>query len=547
MIAADAVPGSPELRDGDLRERIAALASPEAYPHPVGEVEVVQTHISVVFLTERFAYKLKKPVDLGFLDYSTSARRRRFCSAEVELNRRLAADVYLRVAPLARGRDGRLRVDGEGRPVDWLVVMRRLPDDRHAKALLERDELTADRIDRLAERLARFHREATRGPRIARFGSFEAVAGNCRENFAQLEPFVGRTVHPEVFARLREATEAELARRRPLIEARAAHGVPCDGHGDLRLEHVYFLADRPPPRDVVVVDCIEFNERFRYGDPMADLAFLLMELRKEGRADLAARCAERYVAATGDAEGRALLPLYTAYRATVRGKVHGFAWAEPELPAPERTRALERARGDLLFADALLRPRGERPCVVLVGGLPGTGKSTLAQALAERANLRWIRSDAVRKQLAGLTPRSSASAPPDEGIYAPAWTERTYRECLERVEDALFAGRRALVDASFVSARWRRAFFEAARRWEVPFVFLRCELEPEIAHERLARRAPCAEAVSDADAETYDHLARRWVESPPEVERRERAVSTRGTPREALDRAWAVLQEFALV
>ncbi|HEY8504517.1 MAG TPA: phosphotransferase, partial [Gemmataceae bacterium] len=356
----------------DLTSLIRELSSPAAYPYPAERVEVRQTHISVVFLAGPFVYKVKKPVDLGFLDFSTLARRRHFCEEEVRLNRRLAPEVYLGVVPVVRAPGG-LRFEGEGEAVEWAVKMRYLPDAARFRERLLRGELTAADLERLAGRLAAFHASAASGAYIASFGTWEVVAANARENFTQSEAQAGDIVSASVFCRARDLTEEALARLRPVIEGRAARGVPRDTHGDLRLDHVYLLPDRPPPDDLVLVDCIEFNERFRYADPVADMAFLVMDLRAYGRRDLARAFADAYFRASGDGEGRGLMSFYTAYRSAVRAKVNGFKAAAAEVPAPERAAARERARAHWLLALGELESRARRPCLVLVGGLPGTG------------------------------------------------------------------------------------------------------------------------------------------------------------------------------
>src|SRR5262245_32742884 len=393
----------------DLPRLIAALSEPDAYPYPVGRVEVRQTHISVVFLAGEHVYKIKKPVNLGFLDFSTLDKRWHFCEEEVRLNRRLAPEVYLGVVPVTRRGDS-FAVEGDGEPVEWAVKMRRLPDDATLLRRLERGEVDESVMRSLAQTVANFHLQPTltlphKGGVEKSFGRFEVVAGNARENFAQSAGQVGVTVSQAVFDRLRALTETELSRLKPLIEARAERDMPRDTHGDLHLDHVYLLADPLPhgrgSERLVLIDCIEFNERFRFADPVADMAFVVMDLLFHGRRDLARAFADAYFAATGDAEGRELLSFYVAYRAAVRAKVDGIKAAEAEVPETARAAARARARAHWLLALGELAGPAARPGLVLVGGLPGTGKSTLARALAERTGFTAIRSDVVRKEIAG--------------------------------------------------------------------------------------------------------------------------------------------------
>jgi uncharacterized protein len=305
-------------------------------------VDVVHTHISVVFLAGDVVYKLKKPVNLGFLDFGTLEKRRSFCEEEVRLNRRLAPAVYLGVVPITRGAAG-ARFEGDGEAIEWAVKMTRLPADASLLSKLERSEVGSELLAKLAERVASFHASAEGEPRVAECGRFDVVARNARDNFAQSEAQVGVTLTREVFDRLRALTEAALTRLRPLIESRAARGVPRDTHGDLHLDHVYHFPDREPPNDLIAIDCIEFADRFRFADPIADAAFLAMDLCFRGRRDLADGFVANYLRASGDAEGAALFPFYIAYRAAVRAKVEGMELGEKEIPRAERADARSRA------------------------------------------------------------------------------------------------------------------------------------------------------------------------------------------------------------
>lgn len=491
----------------NLDELIRALGDPLAYPTRPDRVEVRQTHISAVFLAGGLVYKVKKPVSFGFLDFTRLDQRRHFCDEEVRLNRRLAPRVYLGVVPITRA-DDRLAVEGDGEPVEWAVKMRRLPDAATLLNRLRRGEVDATLVAALARRIASFHARADRNDRIAAFGRFDVVAGNARENLSQSEPLVGVTVSRAVHDRLMRLTDDALDRLRPLIDERARRGVPCDTHGDLHLDHVYYFPECPPPDDLVVIDCIEFNERFRFADPVADVAFLAMDLRFRGRPDLAVALTDAYFEGA-DAASRDLLPFYVAYRAAVRGKVEGMQFGEAEVPAEERAGALEAARGHWLLALGELETPDRRPCLVPVAGLPGTGKSTLARGLAERAGFTVIRSDVVRKELAGISRTEPGTG---HGIYTEDWTERTYAECLRRAEAALFDGERVVVDATFGREDHRQMFLDVARRWAVPTLMLVCETDAVTVRERLKARTGDA---SDADWAVYRHAVASWQPLSP--------------------------------
>ena len=527
----------------ELQELIEGLSESKAYSEPVDSVELCQTHISLVFLAGRHAYKIKKPVDLGFVDYTTLERRRHFCEEEVRLNRRLAPSVYLGVVPVTFN-GTQIKMEGAGDVVEWAVKMERLADSATLGAHLRCGEVDAGSIQELARRLARFHAEAERGTKVALGGSFEVVARNARENFEQSATHVGVTVSKATYERLRALTETALAELRDVITSRASRGVPRDTHGDLRLDHVYWFPEKRAPEDWVVVDCIEFNERFRHADPIAEVAFLAMELAVEGRGDLAGEFVEAYLHATGDEEGRALLPFYRAYRAAVRGKVEGMKLAEAEVPEREKALARAKAQARWLFALTELESPGRKPCLVLVGGLPGSGKSTLARGMGESAGFSVLRSDVVRKELAGERGSEAGQTGVGEDLYTEEWNDRTYRECLRRAGEILFEGGRVLIDATFSSETRRRLFLDVGRRWGVSACLILCRADADLVRERLERRKG---DVSDADWAVHGALARRWEELGPETAAVARWIDSGGTEKATVERALGVLRGFGLV
>jgi aminoglycoside phosphotransferase family enzyme/predicted kinase len=526
----------------ELLRLIKQLSDRHAYPAAaaVDVVEVRQTHISVVFLAGRYVYKVKKPLTLDFLDYGTLERRRHCCEEEVRVNRRLAPAVYLDVVPITRDPTGvRVEGGGPGEVVEWAVKMARLPAEATLRERLRRGEVGTALVEALARRIAEFHAGAGAGPTVAASARFDVVAGNARENLAGSAQLVGQALNRRVYERLADRTEQALATLRPTIERRAARGVPRDGHGDLRLDHVYLFPEREPPADLVIVDAIEFNERFRHADPVADMAFLAMDLAFHGRRDLAHRFADAYEGASGDAGGRVLLPFYTSYRAAVRGRVEAMKGLEPEVSGPERDEALASARGLWLLALGALEEADRRPGLVLVGGLPGTGKSTLARGLAERAGLAWIRSDRVRKELAGLGGGQPATASFTAGIYTPEWTERTYAECLRRAEALLLDGRRVVVDASFRGESHRRLMLDLASRCGVPGLLLLCDADPSIVRARLESRR---DDPSDAGWSTYLEAAAHWEEPGPATQALVRRIDASADPEAVLDLALEILR-----
>ncbi|HET6585623.1 MAG TPA: AAA family ATPase [Nannocystaceae bacterium] len=484
---------------------VAALSAPSGHVPGVGAVKVIQTHASVVFLAGPHVYKIKKPVDFGFLDYSTLGRREQMCRAEVELNRRLAPDVYVGVVPVTRA-GGHLTIDGPGEIVEWAVVMQRLPAAASWSTMVARGELEPAHVRAVGQVLARFHRDARRGPEIAAWGAYDHLARQCRDNFTALATLAD-DLDARVLDRLRAATDRELTMQRGTIQRRVRAGVPCEIHGDLRLEHVYDLGARGRPEDIRIVDCIEFSEQLRHGDPAGDLAFLAMDLRMHGAWSLADELVDAWIEGTGDTEARELLPLMSSYRSAVRAKVRALQARDGGQSPSARDELRALAHGHVLLALGELASAGQRPCLVLVAGLPGTGKSRLAADLERVAGMTWIRADAVRKQLAGLDDRGGEPAAIDGGIYPPAWNDRTYGECLAIAQRVLAAGGRALVDASFKEDPRRRDFIALARRMGVPVRILCCRASEAIVRERLAVRR---DDPSDADWTVYEHARRTW-------------------------------------
>src|SRR5687767_10147663 len=395
---------------------IASLTDPQAYPYPVERIEVIETHISWVFLAGQWVYKVKKPVDLGFLDFTTLERRRFFCEEEVRLNQRLTRDVYLGVVELT-GAD-RLRIGGPGPVREVAVKMRRLPDDRMLDRLVRDDRAEPALLEEIGRVVARFHAAAPTGGEIDAVGGLDTVRANWNENFEQTAGF-GPDVLPDEWRRgLRAWVDAFLEREAGRFAQRVAAGRSRDCHGDLQAQHV--CCTDP----IQIFDCIEFNHRFRYGDVAGELAFLMMDLDRLERADLALRFLNAYLEESGYYEAVPLLDFYRAYRAYVRGKVLGFM-------IPGRPDAAAKARER--FALAHRYTRAERvPRLLVTTGVVGSGKSTVGHSVAARLGAIVVRTDAVRKRLAGVRPTTRRASSFGEGLYTPEIGRQTYTEALRQ-------------------------------------------------------------------------------------------------------------------
>lgn len=484
------------------------LLSPSAYPGASeAEIELIETHISLVFLREAEVLKVKKPFDLGFLDFRTIEQRREACEAELRLNRRLAPDIYLEVVPVRRRADGLHHFGPEGEIVDWAVRMRRLSEKRRADLLLARGELDGSSIDRIAETVARFHETTQTDARIASFGLPEVVGHSVRENFEQTRKVVHRYLDKEQADELEHWQLESLSRLSAKFRARATAGKVRDGHGDLRLEHIYLRDDGA----LTVIDCIEFNERFRYADVAADLAFLAMDLAWHGRVDLGERLLASYARETGDYDLYELASFYESYRAYVRAKVSTFL-AEDEGASPAtRLRAAKEARRYFLLSYAAMRKPILEPVLIAVGGVIASGKSTVSAKIGEALSAPVIDADRTRKQLLGIAPTQAVDEAIWQGAYAPDFTERVYAEVLRRAEVVLRSGRPVVLDASFRSASLRSRARELAKAKGLPFLFVECRAPREACRERLVRRER-ERGVSDGRLAIFDDFCAKWEE-----------------------------------
>ena len=452
-----------------------------------GPTAVAETHSGVVFFVGDRAYKLKKPLDLGFVDFRTPEARLAACRNEVSLNRRIAPDVYLGVADV---------IGPSGRVCDHLVVMRRMPPDRRLAALIAGGNDVTAELARLAGVLATFHGRCATGLAVERAATRDAQRLRWTNNAAEMERYSGDVVDADVAHEVTELASRYLDGRVPLFDRRIAEGRARDGHGDLLADDIFCLDDGPR-----VLDCLEFDEQLRFGDVLADVAFLAMDIERLGRADLAARFLREYRAATGDDWPSSLEHHYIAYRAQVRSKVACLRWAQGDAGSRETARQLQ---------DLCLRHlRQGRVRIVLVGGLPGTGKSTVARGIAEETGARLLRSDEIRKELAGLDPMSHVPAPPDEGLYQPALTSATYAEMLTRARRLASRGESVVMDASWLHPEWRANAARVADGTASDLLELRCHAPLDLAVERVERRIRTGQDPSDATPDVVRALAVR--------------------------------------
>jgi aminoglycoside phosphotransferase family enzyme/predicted kinase len=468
-------------------------------------VELAETHISWVFLLDDDVFKVKKPVAPGFLDFRSMEQRKVACDAEVRLNARLAPEVYKGVVPIRIGGDGRACLGENGTIIDWAVHMARLPAARRADIMLASHNLSEDDIDRIAGRIAAFHGSATADAVTAQFGTPEVVIRNIEENFEQTRAQMGKYLSSDEAGEIELWQTAFVRGHKTLFEQRIASGRVKDGHGDLRLEHVYV----PASGDPTIIDCIEFNERFRFGDVCSDTAFLSMDLALHGRVDLAERLLASYARETNDFDLYALVDFYESYRAYVRGKVASMVAADDTQRFDARARAEKEARRYFLLALSADRRSMLMPAVVAVGGIIASGKSTVAERIGQAMSAPVIASDRTRKAMLGVSARHRIHDSAWQGAYDPAVTNEVYAEVLRRADVVLASGRPVVVDASFGSSAMRNAARALATRHSVPFRFVECRAAPSICRARLVERAR-QPGVSDGRLEVFDAFCARF-------------------------------------
>jgi hypothetical protein len=458
-----------------------------------GPVEMTQTHISVVLLGRDRVLKLKKPVDFGFLDYTTLEKRRLACEAEVRLNQRLCEGTYLRVQPVVLA-GGVPQLCGEGPVIDYGVLMNRLPANRMLDELVRRDAVTEAMIDRVARRLREFHRDARRGPEVDSYAGIAQIRCNWDENFSQTASYVGRTICDVDFEQIRTWVEERLGSDHELFLRRIAEAKIVDGHGDVRCESICVT------NGICVFDCIEFNDRFRCGDVASEVAFLAMDLDALGRPDLGYFFTERYQAGADDLDLLRLLPFYRCYRAYVRGKVLSFRLDEPEFSAAEKDRAAQRAAGYFELAQRY-SSRLRRPTVIVVSGLPGTGKTSLARAVAGELGCRVVSTDAVRLELFGEQKRPAGYG---EGVYGAEASQRTYRALIDKGIKRMAEDGSVILDGTFLKAPDRAEVRQIASVKGAAMREIECLLAPELVRGRIERRQRRQDGLSDATWQIYE-------------------------------------------
>ena len=487
---------------------IKGLLRPLAYPHPVASVQILETHASWVILTGDFAYKIKKPVDFGFLDYSTLERRLVCCREELRLNARYAPELYLAVLPIA-GPPTDPRIGGNGEPMEYAVQMRQFPESSLFDRMAREGRLLPGHMDSLAARLADFHAHAGHAGMEDGYGLPESVQGHALDNFATIRNVMRDNEALQVLSGLESWTLRKFGAQRILMFRRKAEGFVRECHGDLHLANLVLWNGQPTP-----FDGIEFNPDLRWIDVMSELAFLVMDLEVAGSGRLALRLLNRYLEITGDYTGLALFDYYRVYRALVRAKVVSLT-AMPGGDGFDARVCRERFRGYLHHAARVIQPR--EPALLICHGVSGSGKSHLALRLAEELSALRIRADVERKRL------SASGGLDTEGLYSQTMNLRTYRNLLETAHAVLESGFTVILDATFLNRERRLEARNLAREHGAKFLILDCRAPEEISRQRLRLRVQDGTDPSDAD----EAVLNRQLDSCLPLERDEAACAIR--------------------
>lgn len=514
---------------------LKSLHNPSAYPVQTRTVALIQTHVSWLFLTDTHVFKIKKPVNFGFLDFSTLARRRFYCYEELRLNRRLCPDIYEQVIALRENESG-ASFAGGGKVVDYAVMMKRLPADRMLDRLVESGSISVEDIENIALEISTFHSNAATSPHISEFGSREQIAYNWQENFEQTLKFRASTLPAPVRDTISCYVETFIDSHRALFAERVAKGYIRDCNGDIHLGNICLLQ-----HTAYIFDCIEFNERFRFSDTAADIAFLLMDLDFHHRPDLADAALSAYIKASGDTGLAGLIPFYKIYRAFVRGKVESMQLLDDEITKEDRAAAEKRAVSYFRLAQGYCIRSCLPPTLFITCGTMGCGKSTLAGQLAFELGTALFNSDATRKKLAGLPSETAVSVPFGEGLYSKAMSRSTYRQLDLSASTELTSGHSVVIDAGFGTRAERAEFARLAVSHHAAFAILFVQCEPDEQRRRLHERSSSGVSVSDGRVELLEQQERLF-ETPDNSEGTIISVSTDNATEQALNSVYERLR-----
>lgn len=479
-----------------------ALHNPQMFGSDVDSVRVLQTHISYVVLTGAYAYKIKKPVDFGFLDFTSLAKRRYYCEEEVRLNKRLCPEIYIGVVPITHDDEG-YRVDGDGEIVEYAVKMHQFPQDRIMRHLLEHGKINGKDIEGICGVLTDFYDQAATSDEIEEYGRVETIKGNTDENFEQTADVVNETISRNQYDFIKGATNRFLDEKKEVFHRRIKEGFIRDCHGDLHSGNIVIHEDDR----VCVFDCIEFNKRFRFSDVASDIGFLAMDLDYLNHPFLSSYLIHTYMEKSDDVGVLDVLNFYKCYRAYVRGKVIGFQLNDSDIGEEKKEEISETASQYYGLSDYYARLFSldldqNRPVLFLMCGLTGTGKSSVAQILSVDYHADWISTDMVRKELEGMGVFERRFDDFGKGLYTPEKIDATYERVINKAAAKLAEGRNCIADATFQQQKHREMARRAAEEQGAHVVLVECVCPEEEIKRRLEERVK-AKSVSEGRWEIY--------------------------------------------
>ena len=491
---------------------IRFMKDPASYAHAVDGIEHIQTHISHVFIAGDFVYKIKKPVNFEFLDFSTLEKRKYYCKREVELNRRLCEGIYLDVVSVKnQGENFTLEESAARTTVEYAVKMKRLSEEHFLHSFIERGELGRKQLDRIAAKLADFYKSQKPGEEISQWGEIDKIRYNTDENFRQTEGFIGDLLDQNTFDAIRKYTNEYYDRFDDVFERRVEDRRIVDGHGDLHLEHIHIT-----PEKVRIYDCIEFNDRFRYGDIAADLAFMAMDLDFNGCWQEERYFVEKMAGEMNDKGLPLHIDFYKCYRAYVKGKVKGLQAGEEEAGEEDREKA--RNKGEEYFNLSLrYAALGSRPAVLIFMGRIGTGKSTIAEIISRKFNIDCYSSDRIRKRLMGVPLNERPDVSKREQMYSRHMSIKTYSKLREKAEEYANQHNSVILDATYSRNEEREKLVELLDASGVDYYFIEAKASDEVITERLKLRESKEQVISDARLEDFEELI-QYYQTPEELE-----------------------------
>jgi len=480
------------------------MLKPEVYNHPAKIIELIETHISWVILTGDFAYKIKKPVDFGFLNFSTLERRHHFCAQEVELNRKLAPAIYLDVVAIT-GTSDKPHISGSGPVFEYAVKMAQFPQSAQLDNKLAAGELKLEHMDAIAHMVADFHRSTDIADETMNYGNKEMVYQPVEENFRQINEHLDTEHYTDKLTALSQWSKSELTKQQTVFTKRKTDGFIRQCHGDMHLRNLVWLNNKP-----MAFDCIEFNPALSWIDVISEIAFLFMDLQHRHQHQLANRFLNSYLEVSGDYAGLSVLPYYLCYRALVRAKVASLRLEQKSITEIEREQTLTEFESYLELATTYAQQ--QTPKLIIMRGLSASGKSTVSQQLLETFGAIRIRSDVERKRLFGLDSTNSVSSDKtpgeiDSGIYGAQASLQTYKKLAELASEIICAGYSVIVDAAFLKHEQREPFQLLASRLGVSYIILEVTAPANVLRQRIIKRK---NDVSDADLTVLEHQLTSW-------------------------------------